>query len=82
MNYALVMFGATVDDDAFLLTDGTWESFPRMLVKLPPRRPDVWLFPSEDAAMRVRRSWHRPDLGVVAVRPTLRQGGLFSVSEA
>ena len=79
MSYALVMFGATVEDDALLLTDGTWVTFPRLLVKRPPRRPDVWLFPSEDAAMRVRMSWHRPDIGVVEVRPGVRpQKGLFS----
>ena len=78
MSYALVMFGATVDDDALLLTDGTWESFPRLLIK-GPRRQAVWLFPSEDAAMRVRMSWHRPDIGVVEVRPGVRpQKGLFS----
>jgi len=77
VSYALVMFGATVEDDALLLTDGTWESFPRLLVKRPPRRPDVWLFRTEDAAHRVRKSWCRFDLGVVAVRPSLRQGGLF-----
>jgi len=61
--------GAFREDDALLLTDSTWMSFPRLLTwhrrsrdgrdlfLQTPQAVEPWLFASEAEALGVRATW-------------------------